>query len=804
MPVAYARAQMLNRSAGRTALERLAYIARLRMRIGPGRIADHTQRRDRAGPLETLLPPGGAPILSDAERMWRLVQRSSTHPRAVHGFELILSLPTLDELDIDTSRAMLRAFLQQLFVTNWSLPVSFALHLPPGHAEASVEPSERDDFDPFASALDEDALNLHAHVLVPPRQLHADRFAKARYTEFDAYPLSDGRQMGPDWGRIWGDHQNRTFAELGLDLRVRPRLPLQAPAVSRRAIQRRRRRQRNSPAKGREKLASPQFEQAVAERLLFTETGLLEALGTPFSRTELESLALRVAPAREARAQLNRTLGLAETIRLGDADTGSASRWHASIFGVQRETAAFGLAAALGTRRSMWRADLPTAGTRAAARAIGRALFAGSDLSIIDAHQDPSGLVADLVWLAREFAGKPVISVGHRSGAPQRKQARRLAIEDLATGPVTDALVIVEDPDALAPDALALLANAAICGANKLVLVARRDDAAIWAPSDLLRLIRPFAQSLVLGSPPPENAQTLFAARRTEEAVAWLRQTGRVSAFDPDEPEHVILAHARRRTASGRSCTIVAADPDLRQSLRRRLDSDIALASVLPRKGECPVLLVIGKQGDGDAPLAAGLERYPDLDIVFDPRHIPSLRALAQRLRFENGIGAAIAHPLFDRASGAGIAGSSSTLGPRHTVDWDGSSVLGATAIAAMTRFWAAAEDPLPWSRFEERDTFIGKALEEVFARMADLEIEHRRELRWDPDFDRPFASAPAAPDVNAAEPDMEQDLQVATDFDDDPDPEALHVPSRAGVGLENESDETPNPDGSADEDYEW
>ena len=257
---------------------------------------------------------------------------------------------------------------------------------------------------------------------------------------------------------------------------------------------------------GRALLAHPEFEKANAEALRSIDAAL-ETLERPFTRGELQSLALRYLGADEARELTDAVIGLAGVLELGDS-SGSGSRWLASYDLIVTELGAFGRAAALAAR-SRPAAAVPDlgAGYSAPARELLGALTAGPDLVLIDAYADPATLLEDVARLAERLGRMPV-SIAHGSGSAH-PQAVIVPVRRLAAKPVSNAIILVDQADALSAAELDIVVQAALAGNCQLVLVRRPEGP--WPRSRLLDLLAPRALQLNWGQPAERGIESAAA-----------------------------------------------------------------------------------------------------------------------------------------------------------------------------------------------------------------------------------------------------------------------------------------------------
>lgn len=630
MAIRFASLMFIKRRQGHAVLNRLAYIGRQRL-VSPrtGEIFDYTDRSDLEGDVKTLLPSGAAAQFADAFSLWSSVDAAATHKHAILGLDLVLSLPPLDEMEPDLSREMLEAFLRATILSH-GLAATYAIHQP--HTELDTDELAADLLlepaaaaaDPFSDAMRVGRLHRHAHALVTPRQLGPLGLARRRYQGVDPTIRNGAVVDALNWGRLWGVHQNQFFAEHGLELRVRPRAPFSVPKASLPAVRKwRRKLQSNPDIAGRDLLAHPEFEKANADALRSVGAAL-ETLERPFTRGELQSLALRYLGADEARELTDAIIGLAGVLELGDG-RGAGSRWLASHDVIVTELGVFGRAAALAARSRPAPAvpDLG-AGYSAPARALLRALTAGPDLVLLDTHADPATLLEDVARLAERTGRKPV-SIAHGAGSAH-PEAIIVGVRRLARKPVSSAIILVDQADALSAAELDLIVQAALSGNCQLVLVRRA--AGIWPRSRLLDLVGQRALRLSWGQPVPSTPADRIRRGDFAAVVDELARDGRIIDARGTAIDDAVIEWAATQVANGRVGIVLASDAERVARLNERLRQARVPATAtqcLPPAVTEPVLALVRRPARRGPPLAAQLARAPAPSDDLSPDDQPEL-----------------------------------------------------------------------------------------------------------------------------------------------------------------------------------
>lgn len=694
----------MKRRKGHAVLERLAYIGRRRLvSARTGEVYDYTGRGDLEGKVETLLPPGALPQLAGASTLWSAVDAAATHEHAVLGLDLVLSLPPLDELDPELSRQLLESFLSATVVPH-GLGASYAIHQPHGGFDTdelaadlmiAVDTAAAD---PFSDAMRAGRLHRHAHVLVTPRRVGALGLERRRYQGLDPTLRKGAVVDALEWGRLWGLHQNLFFAEHGLELRVRPRALFSAPKEPLPAVRKwRRKLLGDTDVVGRAMLINPEVEKANAEALRSIDSAL-ETLERPFTRGELLALALRFLGAEEARELTDAVIGVAGVIELGD-NSGAGSRWLASVDLVTTELAVIGRAAALAAR-SRAAAAIPDlgAGYSEPARALLRAVAAGPGLVVIDAYDDPATLLEDVARLAERTDRKPV-SIAHGAGSTH-PAAIIVKSGKLPTRPVSNAVMLVDQADALDAADLDLIIQATLAGNSQLVLFRR--PAGLWPRTPLLDLLAQRALRLTWGRPVPSTPADRIRRGDFAAVVDKLARDRRIIGGRGTEIADAVIDWAATQAAGGRRGIVLAADADRVASLNERLQRaglPAIATQYLPAEVTEPVLALVRRPARRGPLLAAQLTRAPDLVLLVDRDTTRTDADLLAHLALDLPLAAAITQGLaaWQLPPGSTFRRADPTL-PGLAVNWAGTPTTDPAGIRELVAFWASAPLDLDWA----------------------------------------------------------------------------------------------------------
>lgn len=197
MAIEFARAHVLSRSAGHSAVKAAAYRAGEKLEDErTGRVADYSHRSSDVLCAKVLLPEGADQAFADRKTLWDAVEvREDQHNRrasAQLAKDYIIALPC--ELNDVQRIALAESFARSEFVSR-GLVVDMAVH---AHSQG----------------------NPHAHLMTTTRQLEGSAFTeKVREVNGKFYggaKLADAEQLR----HRWADFQNAYFKENGINLSV--------------------------------------------------------------------------------------------------------------------------------------------------------------------------------------------------------------------------------------------------------------------------------------------------------------------------------------------------------------------------------------------------------------------------------------------------------------------------------------------------------------------------------------------------------------------------------------------------------
>lgn len=538
MAIAFARATPIQRSRAHSTVHRLAYNTRSLL------IAERTGEgfdfRGLADLVSTMtLMPTGVDACGDAQALWEAVEAASGLKDAALGFELLLALPTPSELPIETSVRLAENFVKRVIVDRHQLPATICVHAP--HTDLSVDEAAEEAWgehsgDSFGDLISTATYNLHAHVLVSPRQFTSDGPARKRYTALDPNNRP-GLVSGRNWGRLWRQFQNQFFAEEGLSLRVPPSPPVPLRPVPLRAVRQwRRRLLRSSGSPGRSTLVNAERERENEELI----RGIDAAMGCfdgAFTRLELEGFFKRHVSDALAEELVDAAIGLGDFHQIAFPD--SPNEWFVSSHQVQHELSIFGKAVLLGARSHGQRDIRPIVneGFTSETRQLLTQLFEVPDLIIIKTGGGGvKTLVASIAWVA-ERAGLVSVCIANAAGHELPKSVVRSPLS-LRGSMVSGGIILVDDTDCLEPSELKIILAAALAGGNKLVLIVREDSD--WPRLELLELLQDHAAVLNWSSANADtHARTSKPVYAPRSAIVY-PLAGRAKAAPPGFPEFAV------------------------------------------------------------------------------------------------------------------------------------------------------------------------------------------------------------------------------------------------------------------------
>ncbi|MHB8284502.1 MAG: AAA family ATPase, partial [Caulobacteraceae bacterium] len=205
MAIAFARARYIGRSTGGVAVRSAAYNAREAITDERTGELYYFKHRDAPEHHEVLLPDGADAKFAESAVLWNAAEGAEKRKDAQVAREIVMALPANHELSHEDRVEMVRSFAQTHFVSR-GLAVQLDVH------------------GPHVGDEEKETANHHAHLLITTRRVEGDHLSSKKARDLDPEVRQLGARAavtdGEAWGALWRDHQNRYFAEHGLDVRV--------------------------------------------------------------------------------------------------------------------------------------------------------------------------------------------------------------------------------------------------------------------------------------------------------------------------------------------------------------------------------------------------------------------------------------------------------------------------------------------------------------------------------------------------------------------------------------------------------
>lgn len=195
MAIAFLRAVYHSRKAGHSAVRGAAYRSGQRLvDERTGEICDWTHRKDDVL-FEKIFTPDHAPAeLQTRAALWNAVEAVEARGDARLAYEIKAAIP--HELTLDEGNALSCAYAEFL-MQRYGQGVDLTVHKPDAHG---------------------DDRNRHAHLMITPRALEADGFAKKKIREIT--DKVKGPQEIEAWRQGWQALANRSLERAGHERRI--------------------------------------------------------------------------------------------------------------------------------------------------------------------------------------------------------------------------------------------------------------------------------------------------------------------------------------------------------------------------------------------------------------------------------------------------------------------------------------------------------------------------------------------------------------------------------------------------------
>jgi Ti-type conjugative transfer relaxase TraA len=363
------------------------------------------KHRDSPEHHEVLLPEGASAELGTSDALWNAAEAVERRKDAQVAREIVLALPANSELGHDDRVELTRSFAIEHFVSK-GLAVQIDVHSPHG---ADSE-SER--------------ANFHAHLLITTRRVEGEAFAAKKARDLDpTVRMGKGRAVVSEaeaWGATWRDHQNKYFAELGLDIRVDV-----TSAVPQEHIGPVRMRAPEATANARAEEIKRANELAARDPELVL--GVLTRNNATFTRWDVDRHLEKHIPDETERAEVRgKVLGSGQVLGLHDRKTGeSVERFTTqSVRSQEREALSDGAHVAAGRHRDIGSGARAAATSSPSLRPDQRAAFehatGAGGLKVVEGHAGTGkSFTLCAIRDAHQLAGYSVVGLAPTNAVAQ-------------------------------------------------------------------------------------------------------------------------------------------------------------------------------------------------------------------------------------------------------------------------------------------------------------------------------------------------------------------------------------------------
>jgi ATP-dependent exoDNAse (exonuclease V) alpha subunit len=217
MAIGFARLEFVQRSAGKNACAKSAYIGRDKVHFKGNEFSESKtydwSRKEPVSYQEILLPKHANPSFLKAEVLWNAAEAKENRSNSQTAMEAVLALPDDLEVSLEDKIELAKSFVQKNFVDK-GLGAQVVIHPPERKVQLDSETGEIENLEH----------NWHAHVLLTTRRFKENGEELEDKKARDLMPsIRNGKVIsGPNWGEIWTEHQNQYFESRGMSLRVDP------------------------------------------------------------------------------------------------------------------------------------------------------------------------------------------------------------------------------------------------------------------------------------------------------------------------------------------------------------------------------------------------------------------------------------------------------------------------------------------------------------------------------------------------------------------------------------------------------
>ena len=215
MAIGFARLEFVQRSAGKNACAKSAYIARDKIHFSGTEFAEAKTydwtSKEKVAYQEIILPTHANRSFLNAEVLWNAAEAKENRSNSQTAMEVVLALPDDLEVSFEDKIELAKSFVQNNFVDK-GLGAQLVIHPPESKIQLNPETGEIEKLDH----------NWHAHVLLTTRCFTEDGESLENKKARALMPtIRNGKVIsGPNWGELWTEHQNQFFESRGMSLRV--------------------------------------------------------------------------------------------------------------------------------------------------------------------------------------------------------------------------------------------------------------------------------------------------------------------------------------------------------------------------------------------------------------------------------------------------------------------------------------------------------------------------------------------------------------------------------------------------------
>lgn len=217
MAIGFARLEFVQRSAGKNACAKSAYIGRSKVHFKGTEFSESKtydwSNKDPVVYQEIIIPQHASRSFLNAEALWNAAEAKENRSNSQTAMELVLALPDDIEVSLEDKIELFKSFIQKNFVDK-GLAAQIVIHPPEKKVQLNSETGEVENLDH----------NWHGHALFTTRRFKEDGEELENKKARDLMPeVRNGKVIsGPNLVQMWTEHQNCFFESRGMSLRVDP------------------------------------------------------------------------------------------------------------------------------------------------------------------------------------------------------------------------------------------------------------------------------------------------------------------------------------------------------------------------------------------------------------------------------------------------------------------------------------------------------------------------------------------------------------------------------------------------------